>query len=80
MLLDILVWLRPKFIRGLPAECLAPRYYVVARCAHLDGRAETKVVKVYLLGLFLHLLVMHDLHYFCVRPEGVGVRSCRLVG
>ena len=59
---------------------LSTREDVVAGCAHLDGRAETQVIKIDLLGFFLHLLMMHDLHDFCVRSKGVGVWSCRLVG
>ena len=58
---------------------LSAREDFIAGCAHLDSRAETQVVKVDLLGFFLHLLMVHDLHYFCVRSKGVGVWSCRLV-
>ena len=52
---------------------------IVTRCAHLGSRAETQVIKVDLLGFFLHLLMIHDLHYFSVRSKGVCVRRSRLV-
>jgi hypothetical protein len=80
ILFDVLVWLRSQCLRGAPIKSLSAREDVVTGCAHLGSRAETQVVKVDLLGFFLHLLMMHDLHYFCVRPKGVGVWCCRLVG